>query len=140
MSVKEEIIKQEEALKTFKNNLAFAERTSNNHRRDRYKVLVKETEAKLMELGKKLPLESNKYLRDVIDKQNDRITQQGETIKKLVDELKEQKNKIENLVNPPEVKEPEIITKECPKCGRSIKMNNDKSMAIHQGRWCKKAH
>ena len=139
MSVQEEIIKQERALQTFKNNLAFAERTNSNHRRDKYKVLVRETEAKLMELGKKMPLESNKYLRETIDKQNDRLTQQDEIIKKLGVELKELREGIEKLKNPPkeEVPKEETIMKECPKCGRTFK--GDKGMEIHQ-RTCKKAH
>ncbi len=140
MTIDEEIIKHENALKTFKNSLAFAERTNEKHRIGKYKIKVLEEKAIIKELESKIPVESNDRLREVIEEQNRSINTLKDSIQKFKDEIKEQNKKIDSLVNPLKVKEPESIIKECPKCGKSITINNDKSMAIHQGRWCKAAH
>jgi hypothetical protein len=128
-----EIETLENVLKRYKNNLDFAIRTNSKQRESHYRSLINTTENQLKELGKVLPLESNKYLRDELKNRDDRLTQQDEIIKNLRTELKEQNIRIDKLANPEKYKEPEPILEQdhiCPACGRSFK--GAKGMAAHQ--------
>jgi len=140
MTVQEEIIKQEQALQTFKNSLAFAEKSNNKHRQGKYKVLVQNTETKIKELESKVPVESNKRLREKIDSLSNELKKEREERKADAEKFEDRINKFEIALNPP--KEPEskekTELKECPKCGRTIKGKS--AMTSHQKYHCKAAH
>jgi len=140
MSVQEQIIKQEKALKTFKNSLAFAEKAQNKHRQGRFKKLVQNTEVKIKELESKLPVESNERLREIIDGLREEIKQEKEERKADAEKFEERIKRFEDALNPPKKPEPkeDTVMKECPKCGRSIKGKS--AMTAHQRYHCKKAH
>lgn len=82
MTIEDEIKKLEELLQSLKKSLQFAIDTRNKQRESTYRNRIRDTENRLKELGKRLPLESNKYLREEISKLNDKITQLQETNKK----------------------------------------------------------
>ncbi len=151
-TIKEEIIKLESALQTFKNNRAFAERTNSSVRESKYNLLIKETEARIKALEIGNPIEINNELRGVINKQEAEIKQFKEDIENTNQKRKqidEQINKLfkAEIEQPKEVKaepkpkiepekEPEEVKMlECVNCGKMVK--GERGMKTHLNQWCK---
>ncbi len=148
-TIKEEIIKNERALQTFKNNLAFAERTNSSVRKSKYQNLINETKARIKALKIGNPTEVNTNLQEKIDNLNQDIDTLQEA-KNIVDkEINEKTEKLNKALSPlkpqiepqieakvePQIEESEVEMLECEACGRMVK--GDKGMASHLSRWCK---
>ncbi len=155
------IEKLESILQSQKNNFEFAKKTNNSQRKRNCKQLVRETEAKIKELEREHPIETNALLTELIGKLTLDIKTLEENLDIIKKEFNEKREKLEKALNPlksepeqetkPEPEqEPEQETKtepkplevkaeqvkmlECDNCGRMFK--GEKGMTIHQ-RTCK---
>jgi len=137
MSVKDDIKRWEKALQSYKNNMAFSIKGGNKIRERRYQILIKETEDKIRDLERDLPVLSNDRLREQIDIQNETIKVLKGEIESLKEKIVEHENKIDNFLKPKVIEVPKIESKQCPRCKRMIELKSPKSMTVHQTRWCK---
>ena len=148
----EQIVKLQNSLKTFQNNLQFAVKSNMKIRVSKNKRLIRETEAKIriLEIGN--PIEINTELSALINKQEAEIKQFKENIENTNQNRKKLDELINKLVHPeieqpkkvkaepkpkiePEIEPVEVKMLECVDCGKMVK--GERGMKTHLSQWCK---
>ena len=132
------IEKLEDILQSQKNNFEFAKKANNSQRKRNCQQLVRDTEAKIKELEREHPIETNALLNEAIGKLTVDIKALQEALQEVKNEFNEKQEKIEKALNP-EITEPkpkplevkaEQVQVQCANCGRMFK--GEKGLTIHQ--------